>query len=123
MPARPHGLRQLLDGSISVASGHMASVRAEINALPTLKRIVQAGLGHTIFPLAAAIEELAAGTLTARKIVDPVLERHVALVSSARRPRTRAHQAIADLIDNVSRRLIADGAWPGREAGSPRARK
>lgn len=123
MPARPHGLRQLLDGSISVMSGRMAPVRAEIDALPTLKRMVQAGLGHTIFPLAAVIEELAAGTLIARKIVDPVLERHVALVSSSRRPRTRVHQAIAELIDNVSRQLIADGAWPGREAGSPRERQ
>jgi LysR family transcriptional regulator, nitrogen assimilation regulatory protein len=84
--------------------------------------MIQSGLGHTIFPLAAVIEELAAGTLTARKIVDPVIERHVALVSSTRRPRTRAHQAIADLTASISRQLIVDGAWPGREASASQRR-
>jgi LysR family transcriptional regulator, nitrogen assimilation regulatory protein len=114
MPSQPHGLRRLLDGAVFLASGQVAHVKAEIDALPTLKRMVQAGLGHTVLPLAAVQEELAARTLTARKIVAPVMERHAALVSSSRRPMTRTHQAIAKLIQEIARQLVEEGIWPGR---------
>lgn len=116
MPGQPHGLRKLLDDATVLASGRPARVMAEIDALPTLKRLVQAGLGHTLLPPAAVLDEVEAGTLAARKIVHPTIERHVALVSSSRRPRTRAHQAIAGTILDISRQLIDSGAWPGRAA-------
>jgi hypothetical protein len=77
-----------------------ASIKAEIDALPALRRMIQAGLGHAIFPLAAAIEELAASTLAAQKIVDPVLERHVALISLTRRPRTHQQRSSPRRLDS-----------------------
>jgi LysR family transcriptional regulator, nitrogen assimilation regulatory protein len=121
MPSEPHGLRRLLDGAMYLASGRMAHVKAEIDALPTLKRMVQAGLGHTVLPLAAVQDELTARTLAARKIVDPVIERHAALVSSSRRPKTRAHQTIAGEIRAISRQLIARGIWPGSQQAAARS--
>lgn len=116
MPSQPHGLRRLLDDAVVLASGRPARVMAEIDALPTLKRLVQAGLGHTLLPPAAVFDEVEAGMLATRKIVRPTIERHVALVSSSRRPRTSAHQAIAGTILDISRQLIDSGAWPGRAA-------
>lgn len=114
MSSQPHGLRRQLDDTAFLVWGQAARVKAEVDALTTIKRMVEAGLGHTLLPLAAAREELAAGTLSARRIIDPVIERHAALVSSSRRPQTRAQRSMMDIIRNVCGQLIADGAWPGQ---------
>jgi LysR family transcriptional regulator, nitrogen assimilation regulatory protein len=113
MSSQPHGLRRQLDDTAFLVWGRAARVKAEIDALTTLKRMVEAGLGHTLLPPTAAREELAAGTLSARRIVDPVIERHAALVSSSRRPQTRVQRSMMDIVRNVCGRLIADGIWPG----------
>ena len=113
MSSQPHGLRRQLDDTAFLVWGRAARVRAEVDALTTIKRMVEAGLGHTLLPLAAAREELTAGTLSARRIVDPVIERHAALVSSSRRPQTRAQRSMMDIVSDVCGQLIVDGVWPG----------
>ncbi|SJZ44261.1 LysR family transcriptional regulator, nitrogen assimilation regulatory protein [Enhydrobacter aerosaccus] len=113
MSSQPHGLRRQLDDTAFLVCGKAARVKAEINALTTLKSMVEAGLGHTLLPLAAVRRELAAGTLVARRIINPVIERHAALVSSSRRPQTRAQRAMVDIVRDVCGQVIADGVWPG----------
>jgi LysR family nitrogen assimilation transcriptional regulator len=113
MSSQPHGLRRQVDDTSFLVWGRAARVKAEVDALSTIKRMVEAGLGHTLLPLAAVREELAAGTLSARRIVDPVIERHASLVSSSRRPQTRVQRAMLKIVRDVCGQIIADGVWPG----------
>ena len=114
MPSQPHGLRRMLDDRASVISGEGPRIRAEVDALPTLKRLVEEGLGHTLLPLAAVLREIEAGSLVARRVIDPSLERYLALVSRSSQPQTRAQQAIAKLALIVARHLIEIGVWPAK---------
>jgi LysR family nitrogen assimilation transcriptional regulator len=112
--SRSHGFRTTLEKTILLATGKTLRVKAEIDSVPTIKQLVMRGQGHTILPLSIAREELAAGTLVARRIVRPNLERRAALARVARRPGTRAQQAVETLLIEISRDLIADGVWAGR---------
>lgn len=113
MSSHPHGLRRQLDETAVLVSGRPAKIRAEVNALSTIKRVVSQGLGHTILPLAAALDELNAGALIARRIVQPVIERHAALVVPTTRPKIRAQLEVMRVIRDVCCQLIEAGQWRG----------
>jgi len=112
--SRSHDFRKSIEDAVFLATGRPLQVRAEVDSVPTIKRMVMAGLGHTILPHSAVHEELENGTLRAQRIINPTIERHALLGSVARLPKSRAQQAIAALLIDVSRRLIADGKWVGR---------
>ena len=114
MASQPHNLRQLLDSSGNLVMGRPPEIKAEIDSLPTLKRMVCAGLGHTILLLATVHEELESGELSVRKIVNPTIERRTGMVRLAHRPQTRAQQAIADMIRSLVAQLIEARKWAGR---------
>ena len=114
MANQPHNLRQLLDSSGNLVMGRPPEIKAEIDSLPTLKRMVCAGLGHTILPLATVHEELESGELSVRKIVNPTIERRTGMVRLAHRPQTRAQQAIADMIRSLVAQIIEARKWAGR---------
>jgi DNA-binding transcriptional LysR family regulator len=66
------------------------------------------GCGYTILPYYAVAQELDAGQLTAARIVNPGLERHVVLVSTTQHPLTLAGREVFRLI----RRIAGDGGGP-----------
>ena len=103
MPSQTHMMRKLLDEAATAATGGVFRIKAEIDALSTLKKLVIAGQGHTILPLATVREELESGKVIAHRIERPRLERHLSLVRLSRRPITRAENAITDLIYDLVR--------------------
>jgi len=115
LPGREHGFRRLLDGYAS-RTGRSWSIVAEVDALPHLKRGVAAGLAHTVLPWAAVREEIAGGTLVARRLVEPSLQRTAMLATSAERPASRAHMAAAACIASLARDLVERGEWKGRSS-------
>ena len=94
---------------------------AEIESLPSVKRAVEAGLGATILPLGAVAEEVAAGRLRASTIDNASLSRRVVCATAVTRPTTPAGAAVADLMVDVVRKMVADGSWPARWIGSKAA--
>ena len=118
LPGREHGLRRLIDEACA-REGLTLEVIAEIESLPNVKRAVEAGLGHTILPLGAVAEEVAAGRLAAAPIEHPSIPRRVVIATNMARPTTPAAGAVVDLVIEVVRGLVDSGAWPARWVGPP----
>lgn len=116
LPGREHGLRRIIDEACA-RTGVTLEVIAEIESLPNVKRAVEAGLGHTILPLGAVAEEVAAGRLCASPIDHPSIPRRVVCATSMARPTTPAAAAVAELVVEVIRGLVDCGAWPARWVG------
>jgi LysR family nitrogen assimilation transcriptional regulator len=114
MASPSHDLRRTLESAMFSTVGRRPSIKAEIDSFHTVKQMVITGYGHTVLPLSAVQHELAVGSLNARRIVHPSIERHAAMVSASRRLKTPAQQATARLLQDVARRLIAEGKWPGK---------
>ena len=118
LPGREHGLRRLIDEACA-REGLTLEVIAEIESLPNVKRAVEAGLGHTILPLGAVAEEVAAGRLRAAPIERPSIPRRVVIATNMTRPTTPAAAAVVELVIEVIRGLVDSGAWPARWVGPP----
>ena len=118
LPGREHGLRRLIDEACA-REGLTLEVIAEIESLPNVKRAVEAGLGHTILPLGAVAEEVAAGRLSAAPIEHPSIPRRVVIATNMARPTTPAAAAVVELVIEVIRGLVDCGAWPARWVGPP----
>jgi LysR family nitrogen assimilation transcriptional regulator len=116
LPGREHGLRRLIDEACA-RQGITLEVIAEIESLPNVKRAVEAGLGHTILPLGAVAEEVAAGRLSAAPIEHPSIPRRVVIATNMARPITPAAAAVVELVIEVIRGLVDSGAWPARWVG------
>ena len=118
LPGREHGLRRIIDEACA-REGITLEVIAEIESLPNVKRAVEAGLGHTILPLGAVAEEVAAGRLSAAPIEHPSIPRRVVCATNMARPTTPAAAAVVELLIEVIRGLVDSGAWPARWVGPP----
>ena len=114
MAGGSHDLRKTLDGVAFATSGLLPVVKVEVDSLSTVKQMVLAGIGHTVLPRSAVQSELSDGSLVARRIVRPKIERYAAMATVARRPKTSAQQAVSNLILKLSSELIAKGDWMGR---------
>jgi len=116
LPGREHGLRRIIDEACA-REGITLEVIAEIESLPSVKRAVEAGLGHTILPLGAVAEEVAAGRLSASPIDGPAMPRRVVCATNMTRPTTPAAAAVIELVAEVIRGLVDSGTWPAQWAG------
>ncbi len=114
LAGQPHDLRRTLERAAFSIGGGRLLLKAEVDSLSTIKQMVALGLGHTVLPLSAVQQELASGTLKARRIVEPVLERNAAMAFVARRLKTRAQQVVAGLVLETVAGLIRTGAWIGQ---------
>jgi DNA-binding transcriptional LysR family regulator len=94
LPSRPHLLRARLD-QLAAEHGLALQVALEADSVGLQHEVVAAGGGYAI---ASVLPGLLDERLASARIVDPVLERFVVLGESARRPRTRATQAVRQLL-------------------------
>jgi LysR family nitrogen assimilation transcriptional regulator len=118
LPGREHGLRRIIDEACA-REGVTLEVIAEVESLPSVKRAVEVGLGHTILPLGAVAEEVAARRLRATPIDHPSIPRRVVCATNMARPTTPAAAAVTELTIEVIRGLVDSGAWPARWVGPP----
>lgn len=113
VPGASHSHRRLVEG-MALSHGLRLNVLAEVDALSVLKSLAADGKVFTILPSSAVHEEVTAGRLQARRIVEPVISRSVALVSSTARSDSQACQAVARLTLEVARDLLEAQVWKGR---------
>jgi len=117
LPGRPHGLRERLELAARKA-GINLNIKAEIDALPEIKLLVEHGVGSSILSLSAVREEKAAGLVEVRSIVSPRLERTVHLCQVKERPLTHAAEAVREITLRVVQDLVIQQVWPSRPSSS-----
>lgn len=106
LPSRAHGLRQHIETAVSKA-GITLDVVMEIESLVHMKELVLDGRRFTVLPFAAVRDEIRAGNLIARRIVDPVLRRPVALAVSADRPLSQAARRVGEVVEATVKRALS----------------
>lgn len=112
LPGRPHGLRLLIDSACS-EKGLALNVALELDAMATIKELVEAGDACTILPYGGVHNEVEAGRLCAARIMDPSIARTLILAQSSRRTRTPATDAVVQRIRSEVKKLIDDEKWTG----------
>jgi DNA-binding transcriptional LysR family regulator len=111
LPSTPHGIRMLVDHAC-MQLGIQLAVVAETNAMSVQKSLVLGGHGVTILPLIAVVDELAAGTLHAARLADPLITRKLALaVSASRQLSVPVQHAITELTQCMQE-AIESMQWP-----------
>jgi DNA-binding transcriptional LysR family regulator len=111
LPSAPHGIRMLVDHAC-MQLGIQLAVVAETNAMSVQKSLVLGGHGVTILPLIAVVDELAAGTLHAARLADPLITRKLALaVSASRQLSVPVQHAITELTQCMQE-AIESKQWP-----------
>lgn len=97
MPARPHGLRVLIDG-VMAKLGLDLRLELEVDAMTTTLSLVEEGAGYTILSEAVAHHLLGAGRMRAWQIVEPVVRRQLMLATSTQRPMSVATRIVTRMI-------------------------
>lgn len=87
LPAALHGLRRRIDRA-AAQKGMKLQVEIELDAVATLKDVVQGGGGYSIMTYGGIAAEVEAGTLKACKIVNPGIEHKMCLATSSNQPLT-----------------------------------
>lgn len=115
IPGRPHSLREVLNDYARRARIELRVV-VEVDAIPQIKELVAAGLGHAVLSRHSVREDLPAGRISGATVTAPAIQRSVFLCGQADVPPTRAVAAVEDAILRISARLVAAGRWDARMA-------
>jgi LysR family transcriptional regulator, nitrogen assimilation regulatory protein len=107
LPSPPHGLRRLLE-FISREQNMKMDLVTEVDALPSILDLVEAGLGWTILPRAAVQREITEGRLAAIPIVDPEVKRTLVLATASNRPLERGRKEVIRVIKEQLRVLATE---------------
>jgi LysR family transcriptional regulator, nitrogen assimilation regulatory protein len=113
LPANPHGVRPIIEAAALQAGLASPQVEADISSISILRTSLLAGLGRTLLPVMPLRQEVEAGLLWASEIVDPPLERVLAICWSRHIPVSSASQAVMRLTRALVAQLCADGHWVG----------
>jgi len=108
LTTRPNSLRMTIEAGLS-RSGRHPNVRIEANALPLMTDLVTAGLGYTVLPLCGVRAILRSKRVTACPIRDFRITWVLARTKS--RPLNLAAKRFSDLLQQFSRKMIAQQIW------------
>lgn len=115
LPSTPHGVRGLVEGWAQ-RHGTRLQVKLEHDGSTFVtRRLVEAGHGCTVAPLAAVRAELQRNALRAVRLKGPDTLRTIAVVSSRNRPAVDGLHAVHEAIREVAAHLVKAGKWPGVE--------
>ncbi len=110
LPARPHGLRLLLDQVLGSA-GIEPQIDLEVEAMPSTLGLVESGIGYTILSYSSVHHLVAEGRINYWRIRNPSIERELLLATSSQRPTTTAIRALTAHIRNEVKELRKLGVW------------
>jgi len=96
LPSRIHTIRQVVDSAFQQAA-LKPNVVGEVESALTLVNAVDAGLGATVLPWSAARAILDVRSLVVRRIVNPVIQVKLSLVTSDNQPLSEPALAVHDL--------------------------
>lgn len=108
LPARPHGLRLVLD-QVFGSAGIEPRIDVEVEAMPSTLRLVEAGVGYTILSYSSCHNLVAEGRIRYWRIRNPSIQRELLLATSSQRPTTTAIRALTGLIREEVRTLRKQG--------------
>jgi LysR family nitrogen assimilation transcriptional regulator len=120
LPASPHGVRPIIEAAALQAGLASPQVEADISSISILRTSLLAGMGRTLLPLMPLKQEVEAGLLWAAEIVDPPLERMLAICWSRHIPVSSASQAVMRLTQDLVAQLCADKQWLGARRAAER---
>lgn len=113
LPASPHGVRPIIEAAALKAGLAAPQVEADISSISILRTSLLAGMGRTLLPVMPLRQEVETGLLWASEIVDPPLERMLAMCWSRHIPVSSASQAVMRLTQALVAQLSAEGQWLG----------
>jgi DNA-binding transcriptional LysR family regulator len=110
LPSAPNGLRTALD---AIARGRHITLApvVEADSLPLQKSLVSTERLYTVLPLHAVWSEVEDKRLQAARIVDPVIQRTVAMAMSKSKGPARAVTAVASQIVRIVDEMARAGMW------------
>ena len=114
-PSRTNSIRVQIDKGL-FSSGLALIPVAEINATPVTKKLILAGQGLSILPWCAIDEEISAGLLQTKLIVEPEVRRDVFIALSETVPLSHAALCVYQLMIDVIFELIEQDKWKGVSA-------
>ena len=112
LPSHPHGLRELVD-QVAIKRGLSITVSHEINALNTIKQLVEDAVGSTILPYASVHKEVSDHRMSAYRIKGMPFTQAVVLAASSQRPLSLAGRKLLACIKEQVTVLHQTGQWPG----------
>lgn len=110
LPSVSSGLRSVVEEATH-GKGFELNVVLEIDSVTAMKEMVAKGIGYAILPLGSVKREVEDGRIIARRFDRPTLSRDMYLVYSAKRPASKATNAIAELMRSVVRENLESGDW------------
>lgn len=110
---RNHGLRRELDSAMQ-RLGLELDIKAEVDALSPLKKLVREGYGFTVLPHGVILPEIGNDDFAFRRLVEPELSQRFMLAFSLQRPTTLAMRELARRVRVELAKAVADGRMVGR---------
>lgn len=112
-PGARSNLRVLID-RVFTEHGAVPTIAADVESLGTMVRIAESGEACALLPLSSVEALRSAPDLMVRRVVDPVIERHIAVCAGSDYYEPRdAVSVVRHGIVQVTTRLAERGAWPG----------
>lgn len=105
LPSPDHGLRRSIEAGWRRLDQPL-NVTAEVDSLVHLKRLAMDSGLHTILPAAACRDEVEAGRLMCRRVLNPPLRRPIAMATSTNRPLSVAGQHIYAIMKDMVRHAV-----------------
>ena len=112
MPARPHSLRLVVE-RYAAEHGFSPKIACEVDGIRTIKAMIEAGFGCTIFTHAEMVTQIAAGTLRALPL-HPALHWRLSTVVRRSAPPSRATSEVRNLIQKQVLILLQRRFWRGK---------
>lgn len=116
LPSRLHGLRILVDNEF-LHRDLPVRIDYEIDSLPSILDLVEAGMGYTILPYAPMHKLVAGGRVRYWPFVDPVITRRLVLATSSSRISTTVTRRLASMVRQLVSSLRRDGKLSPRPPG------
>lgn len=112
LPSQANGLRRVIDEAFALR-GVRPSLVAELGMLRMLREAVLDGIASTMLPMSAVADDIRAGGVTVKRLVDPPVLRPLSLCVNANVPLSTAGAAVYATVIETINGLVAEGAWPG----------
>lgn len=110
VPVRPNALRTRLD-ELAQRARVTLDIAVEASGNTTVKSLVCDHGLFAVMPFHACAADVRSGKLQASRIEERGLRASLLLLTSARRPATKAAREVARLVPALARELVSEGTW------------
>jgi LysR family nitrogen assimilation transcriptional regulator len=111
LPEQNHTLRQIVDAGFSAEELSLRLI-GEVESVPSLTRLLKAGLGATILPKSAADALFHEGDFRVLRIVAPALQSRIALCTPDHEPLSEAGSAVLLVLKEILQEMLSE-RYPG----------